>query len=256
MFTKSSFAKNSVLLTRRFSRCLPRQSETAMSRVHRNMRQVAKVICDNVNKRVMPCFSAENMRQFTQCTNRTLQYMSYIQKASQKPPKPTEDAFDGEADSAPSSGSASKEQVPAVLPGRSGGSRRPADELTSSVAKKGPVEDEEFGLVSASSSDDKKARSSLSSSLFRAKRQSDSSDSTELSEYEHTCCMMHLNSDCFLSKVLHHCADSSQLRTVRLLQTMFNFVVRDVVDVVCGRIESLEQCKKYSESLDEDDLGF
>lgn len=151
--------------------------------------------------------------------------MSFVRQSAEQKAKSTESDDDD----------LTKETVPKEA-GRTNKLQSSDLDLTSSVAKKGPKSDDsDLGLS-------------------RAKRQSEGAD--QLSEYEHTCCMMHLNSDCFLTKVVHHCADSSQLRTVRLLQTMFNFVVRDVLDLACGRIETLEQCKKYTESADSDDLGF
>lgn len=208
------------------------------------------------------------MRQFNQCTNRTLQYMTYVQKQSRKSKKgSSEDLLAEEPatnlDSDSSSALASDEDTlnKEVVPTPSGRTvsrrKKPSknDQETSSVAKKRPAnnqdnarapdDEEDLGLIPSTRNNRRAARSRRSSS-----------SNEELTEYEHSCCMMHLNSDCFLTKVIHHCADSSQLRTVRLLQTMLNFVVRDFVDVVCGRIESLEQCKQYSASMDEDELGF
>lgn len=58
-------------------------------------------------------------------------------------------------------------------------------------------------------------------------------------------------------QVLNTCAEKSELRLAKAFQTVFSFALRDVVDIACGRIESLDQCEKFSNDFDvEADLGF
>ena len=43
----------------------------------------------------------------------------------------------------------------------------------------------------------------------------------------------------------------------KAFQTVFSLALRDVVDIACGRIETLDQCEKFSNDYDvEQDLGF
>lgn len=97
----------------------------------------------------------------------------------------------------------------------------------------------------------------LSSSLPGLGSKKALKNSKSLTPLEHQCCMLHLQSDCFLSKVLHTCAEKSELRLYKAFQTVLGFAVRDVVEIACGKIDTLDQCDKYSNDYDaEQDLGF
>ena len=57
--------------------------------------------------------------------------------------------------------------------------------------------------------------------------------------------------------MVHTCAEKSELRLAKAFQAVFSFALRDVVDIACGRIETLDQCEKFSNEYDvEADLGF
>lgn len=185
--------------------------------------------------KVLGCFSPENLKQFNECTNKTLNYMDFIAKQQNK-----ESSTDSDKPQVRRKRFLLQNLLSGLsegFQGRSGGSSG-------------------GGLLEGGLSTLQDGLSTITGGL-QSRKLKKSAQMNGLTSFEHRCCMMHLKSDCFLTKVLHTCAEKSELRLYKAFQTVFSLAVRDVVEIACGRIDTLDQCEKFSNDYDvEHDLGF
>jgi len=187
-----NFAKSSVKLTKKYGKCLSEEDQEGLDTTYKNMRFVSKMICENVNKRILGCFSPENLKQFTQCQNKTIQYMDFM--AKRKRTQAT---------------SVNNEKVQIrkkrfllkklfLGDGVQGRSSDGAN-LGSNIAG---------GILGGLSGLTESLSGGLSGGFSGLGRKSSSlKGSKSLTPFEERCCAYHLQSECFLTKVLHTCAE-------------------------------------------------